>query len=108
MSYEIVFVEEQKIFISEVEGYDIYKNKASVFSELKDNFPNKRIIAKISNKWFELFWSNVFYKVLKKEYVDETPSKDKITGCPNSIFLKNKKPKKVLSNTPYKIKNNKS
>jgi hypothetical protein len=111
MNYEIVLIEENKIFISQIgpKGCDL----AKIFEEIELNFPNKRLICRNAvGYWYEIRYTDLIHKYKRifsvERYFGEVPDESKITGFPTSTFLIKRKVNKILNDRKFlkKTKNN--
>lgn len=116
--YEIVRVEEDRVFIVDLDlGKKSVTNDSDfVYDEVRKVFPGKRIIYRDTmGNWDEIV--KLSKEDLKDEikkymiipetqiipYEDHVPSSDEITGFPSSEFIR-KDSKDVLNNFPFDIK----
>jgi hypothetical protein len=94
--YEIVRVEEDKIFIVDLDlGNKSVTNDAEyVFSELSKHFPGKRIIYRDTlGCWDEICeerggQAGLLERCGFAPYTGNIPDESEITGCPNSALIR--------------------
>lgn len=110
--YEIVRVEEDRVFIVDLDlGKKSVTNDSDfVYDELRKAFPGKRIIYRDTmGRWDEIIrsrpsdwnWAGQHTEIVL--YDEHLPSSDEITNFPSSEFIR-KDSKDVLNNFPFDVK----
>lgn len=110
--YEIVRVEEDRVFIVDLDlGKKSVTNDSDfVYDEVRRVFPGKRVIYRDSmGRWDEIVqftpddsWRMIVPETEIVPYNEHIPSPDEITGFPSSEFIR-KDSKNALNKFPYDI-----
>lgn len=91
--YEIVRVEDDKVFIVDLDlgNISVTNDASNVYREINNNFPNRRLIYRDTlGNWDEI----VINKNLSVEYLPyhgEVPKGEDITGFPSSALIERRK-----------------